>query len=278
METSRIRLLTEGELKPEAGWVRYVNDSSEAAAGFTSLLVSCFREVFGRFLSFRHYLRLTSEQIYLLGFRSLPLVIVTGAAVGYIMAIQAGNEIQRFGGTAYLPIVISISVFRELGPMLSSLLLAGRVGSGITAELSSMKVTKQIDALRALSTSPISTLAVPRILACVIVFPMLTIVADFVSAVAAMLYCKQAFGMNNTFYYHSSVYSLTYADLFTGVGKTAVFGLMVSVHACWKGLSATGGTKGVGDATTWVVVISSLSIMISDVVMSKIFILMGLFP
>lgn len=256
---------------------RQISKWASTSGGFAFLVFSCFHEVFGRFLTFRQYLRLTAEQLYALGIYSLPLVIVTGAASGYVMAMQAGHEIQRFGGTAYIPMLVGITVFRELGPVLSSLLLASRIGAGITAEIASMNVTEQIDALRALSTSPISTLVVPRVVACVIAFPVLTVFADYMSVVTAMLYCKQEYGMNYSYYYFRTLHSLSYADLFTGVGKTAIFGLMVSVAACWKGLNTTGGTRGVGVATTWVVVFSSLGIVISDTVLSKLFLLMGLF-
>lgn len=241
------------------------------------MLLAGTREVFGRLLTFRQYVSLTVEQILLLGFYSVPLVTITGAAAGYVMAMQAGNEIQRFGGTAYIPMLVGITVFRELGPVLASLMLAGRVGSGITAEIASMSVTQQIDALRALSTSPLSTLVVPRVVACAISFPVLTLYADYISVVTAMLYCKQQYGMSYSYYVHGVMHSVTFGDLFTGVGKTFFFGLFVSVAACWKGLNTSGGTKGVGQATTWVVVTSSLAILIGDVVMSKIFLLLGFF-
>jgi phospholipid/cholesterol/gamma-HCH transport system permease protein len=254
-----------------------ISEWIQASGGFAALLFRSLYEFFTFIFPPKQYFFLTLEQLLALGFQSLPLIAVTGIAIGSVMALQFGYGLQRFGGTNYVPMLVGLAVLRELGPVLTSLLLAGRVGSGITSEIASMSVTQQVDALRALATSPYSMLVVPRILTCLIAFPLLGLFADYIAIASSMLICHQEFGMNFEFYLSKTVRALTLGDYLTGVGKTVVFGLMVSVTACWKGLNTTGGTKGVGFSTTWVVVVSSILILISDLVLSKIFILLGFY-
>jgi phospholipid/cholesterol/gamma-HCH transport system permease protein len=173
--------------------------------------------------------------------------------------------------------LVGIAILRELGPVLTSLLLVGRIGSGMTSEIASMTATQQVDAIRASGTSPYSALVVPRILACLIAFPVLTLISTYVSIASAMLICQTEFAMNYSFYLTKTIRAISLSDLFTGIGKTIIFGFITSVAACWKGLNATGGTRGVGNATTWVVVVSSTLILIGDIFLSKLLILLGFF-
>jgi len=225
------------------------------------------------FVKARELLGLVFEQIYVLGNQSLALITASSVAMGAIMAIQFGNALQRFGGTLYLPELVGLSLFRELGPMLTSLLLAGRLGSGMTSEIASMNVTEQVDAVRVLGDSPSAMLALPRILACLVAFPILTLFGDVLSLLSAMLIAYTEQGMGPTFYFSKTLETITWADLWTGVVKTIVFSLFISVAACWKGLNTTGGTRGVGRSTTWIVVTSSIFILVADFFMSKFFIL-----
>jgi phospholipid/cholesterol/gamma-HCH transport system permease protein len=249
----------------------------EASGGFVMVFLHSVREVLRFLLKPGQYLHLIYEQLYSLGVQSLPLVLVSGAATGAVMAIQFGYGLQRFGGLNSVPMLVGLAVFRELGPVLTSLLLAGRVGSGIAAEIGSMSVTQQVDALRSLGTSPYSTLVFPRIVAGFLAFPVLGLVSDYLSIVSGMIVCLGEFGMTPAFYYSKTVESLVTADLLTGVVKMFIFGFMVTIAACWKGLNTSGGTRSVGDSTTWVVVTTSVMILISDVVLNKIFVAMGFF-
>ena len=248
-----------------------------ATGGFVTLLYTSFREALQRLLKPKQYLQLIVEQFYLLGIQSLPLVIVAGIATGAVMALQFGYGLKRYGGLSTVPMLVGLSVFRELGPVFTSLLLAGRVGSGITAELASMSVTQQLDAVRALGTSPNSTLVLPRIIACFFAFPVLGLCSDYFSVITAMFVSLEEFGLDPSFYISKTFLRVHMPDLITGISKLFIFGFIVALVACWKGITTRGGTRNVGMATTWVVVTSSILILLGDVVLNKVFILMGLF-
>ena len=218
-------------------------------------------------------IRLSAEQVYFLGSQSLGLIAASGLAMGAIMALQYGNGLQRFGGTLYVPELVALSIFRELGPILTSLLLAGRAGSGITSELASMNVTEQIDAIRALGDSPNSTLVLPRVIASLLVFPILTLFSEFASVLAALIVAYTDLSIGPVLYVSKTLQILQLADLWTGLLKTVVFSLFISLAACWRGLNTVGGTRGVGASTTWIVVRSSIFILICDFFLNKLFIL-----
>lgn len=223
------------------------------------------------------YPRLVSQQLYKLGIESLILVAVTGLATGSVMALQFGYGLARFGGKLYVPKIVSLAILREMGPVFTSLLLAGRIGSGITAEVASMKVTQQIDAIRALGTSPIKKIVIPRLLASLIGLPLLTLIADCVGLLGAMLIASSELNISNEFFMAKVIETLRPEDLWTGLIKAMVFAFFISVCACWKGLRTEGGTQGVGNSTTWVVVTSSIFIMVSDFFLTKFFIF-AVFP
>jgi phospholipid/cholesterol/gamma-HCH transport system permease protein len=220
-----------------------------------------------------YYFGLLIQQIYNIGVRSFLLATVTGLATGSVMALQFGYGLARFGGTLYIPRIVALSILREMGPVFTSLLVAGRIGSGIAAEVASMKVTQQIDAIRALGTSPIKRIVIPRLLACLIALPLLTLFADYVGLFGAMVVCAKELGINSEYFISKSVETLRVYDLLTGMAKTVVFAFFIAMTACWKGLNTEGGTEGVGNTTTWVVVVSSIFIMVSDFFLTKFFIL-----
>jgi phospholipid/cholesterol/gamma-HCH transport system permease protein len=226
---------------------------------------------------FKDLFQLTAAQIITVGNESLALVFAAGAATGAVMATQFGNGLQRFGGSLYVPQLVGLSVLRELGPILAALLLAGRVGSGMTAELASMNVTEQIDAIRALGDSPGSSLVLPRILACLITFPILTLFCDVVSIASSMLVSWKDLAITPAFYLSKTIQGVGFPDVWTGMLKALVFALYISTVACWKGTSTTGGTQAVGRSTTWIVVHSSIFILIADFFLSKLFIITGLY-
>lgn len=219
------------------------------------------------------YIRLILEQLYYIGTKSVMLVAITSLAIGSVMALQFGYGLAKFGGVLYVPKILSLSFLRELGPVFTSLLVAGRIGSGIAAEVAAMKVTQQIDAIRALGTSPIKRIVIPRLVASLIALPLLTLFADYIGLSGAMLVCSREFKVDPQFFYEKVIETVRVYDLLTGLAKAVVFAFFISITACWKGLNTEGGTEGVGSATTWVVVSSSIFIMISDFFMSKFFIM-----
>lgn len=218
-----------------------------------------------------YYFGLVVEQIYLLGAKSLLLVFVTAVSTGLVMALQFGFGLEPFGGKMYVPKVVALSIIRELGPVFTCLMLAGRVGSGIASEIGSMKVTQQIDAIRALGTSPIKRLVVPRVLALLIVAPALTAMADVIGMFGGMVVSVLELKIGMHFYLQQMWEILTFYDLIMGTGKTLFFGLIIALTGCHYGFQTTGGTQGVGEATTRSVVTSSVLIFISDFVLTKVF-------
>jgi phospholipid/cholesterol/gamma-HCH transport system permease protein len=220
-----------------------------------------------------YYFKLIIDQVIAIGTRSFLLVAVTALATGSVMALQFGYGLARFGGKLYVPKIVALAILREMGPVFTSLLVAGRIGSGIASEVGSMKVTQQIDAIRALGTSPIKRIVIPRLLASLIALPILTLFADYIGLFGAMIVCMKELSINAEYFLTKSVETLRMYDLLTGMAKTLVFAFFISVTACWKGLNTEGGTQGVGNSTTWVVVTSSIFIMISDFFLTKLFIL-----
>jgi len=239
------------------------------SAGFGLLSAQIFRELFRP----PFYHKLVIEQLYQIGTRSILLVAVTALATGSVMTLQFGYGLARFGGKLYVPKIVALTILREMGPVFTSLLVAGRIGSGIASEVASMKVTQQIDAIRALGTSPIQRIVIPRLLAAMIALPILTVFADFIGLFGSMIISRTELGIHSEYFVAKVLETLRGYDLYTGMFKTLVFAYFIAVTACWKGLNTEGGTRGVGDSTTWVVVTSSIFIMISDFFLTKLFIL-----
>lgn len=217
------------------------------------------------------YPRLVVDQMYHTGIRSFSLVAATAISTGAVMALQFGFGLERFGGKLYVPKVVSLSLFRELGPVFTSLMLAGRVGAGITAEIGSMVVTQQIDAIRALGTSPTKKIVIPRVLGLLIMLPLLTVFANFIGVFGALLICVAELKLDPYFFYQKVITTVTLKDFLVGIGKTFFFSLFISLVGCYYGLRTTGGTQGVGTATTKSVVTSSILIVIGDFFLTKLF-------
>lgn len=214
---------------------------------------------------------LVIEQIYQTGVRSLSLVCATALSTGMVMALQFGYGLERFGGKYYVPKVVALSLVRELGPVFTSLMVAGRVGAGITAEVGSMVVSQQIDAIRALGTSPIKKIVIPRVLACVLVLPLLTIIADVVGIFGSMLIGVAELKIDPVFFIQKVTYTVTVQDFLIGVGKTVFFALSIALVGCYYGMRTSGGTQGVGVATTRSVVTSSIFVVVGDFFLTKLF-------
>ena len=250
-----------------------VIDSARFAGGFARLTAQAIKEIFLPDFPWK----LTIQQLGAIGVDSFKLVFLTGLATGSVMALQFGNGLARFGGTLYVPKLTSLAILREMGPVFTSLLVAGRIGSGMASEIASMKVTQQIDAIRALGTSPIQRIVIPRLIACMIALPLLTLMADYIALLGAMLIAKTELNIGFHFFVAKVFETISIADLLTGMAKTVVFAFFIAISACWMGLSTEGGTQGVGKTTTWVVVSSSIFIMVADFFLTKIF-FMTIYP
>jgi len=214
------------------------------------------------------------EQLYQLGVRSLTITNVTLLFTGMVLAIQTAYSLTDYGGQAFVGDIVALSVVRELGPVLTALVVAGRVGAGITAELGAMAVTDQVDALRALAASPVKKLVVPRVGALILALPMLTVLADLIALFGGMLMAMFEVGQTQAYYMNHVFYALTVRDVGSGVGKTVFFAAFIGVIACYNGLRASGGADGVGKATTNTVVTSSIAVIVSDFFLTKLFLLL----
>ena len=236
--------------------------------GGTALLIrDCLREGFKK----PHYWGLLSEQIYQIGVKSFPLVFVTSATIGMVMALQFGFGLEKFGGKPYVPRLVASTIFREIGPMFTSLMLAARVGAGMASEIGSMVVTQQIDAIRAMGTSPIKKIVLPRILACLIILPLLVAMANVLGNLGGWIIGITELGLDPQFYYRRILDTANIKDYLAGFGKTFFFSLFISVPSCYYGLTVKNGTQEVGMATRKAVVTSSLLILIGDFFLGKVF-------
>jgi phospholipid/cholesterol/gamma-HCH transport system permease protein len=217
-----------------------------------------------------YYVRDILLQMDEIGVGSLSVVLLTGFFTGAVLALQTSKTLSTFGAKGLTGSLVAVSLVRELGPVLSSLMLAGRIGSGIASELGSMVVTEQINAMRALGTDPIKKLVVPRILASISMLPILTIVADGVGIIGGLVIAVQLLGLSPGLYLNSAWNALSYMDLFGGLLKPLIFGFIVAIVGCHCGLRTYGGTQGVGRSTTQAVVASSILILIFDLFLTRI--------
>lgn len=211
------------------------------------------------------------EQIYQIGSRSLPLVLITAISTGMVMTLQFGIGLAKFGGQPYVPKIVSLSILREMGPVFTSLMVAARVGAGMASEIGSMVVTQQVDAIRALGTSPIRKIVVPRVIACFICLPLLAAVANLIGVLGSMIVGVNELRLDPNFFYLKVTTTLKMADLFSGLGKCVFFSFFISITSCYFGLNVKEGTKEVGLATTKAVVVSSILVLVGDFFLTKLF-------
>jgi phospholipid/cholesterol/gamma-HCH transport system permease protein len=219
--------------------------------------------------------RVILAQVYEIGVLSLPLTAIAAFAIGVVMALQMLTLLQKFGVVQYVAVGVGIGMTRELGPVVTALMVAGRAGSGITAEIGSMKVTRQIDALRVLAVEPRRYLVATRILACMIALPLLSAISDVVGIAGGMLVGTTIGGINPSAYLQTTVYYVVIGDIVNGLAKTLVFGLIIGATGAYYGFRTEGGTSGVGRSTTASVVASSLMIFVSDVLMTQSLVALG---
>lgn len=214
---------------------------------------------------------LVIAQLDQVGVRSMSIVVITSAFIGMVLALQTAYSLAEFGGKLFIGKVVSLSLVRELAPVLMSLMVGGRVGAGITAEIGTMKVTEQIDALRALATNPVRKLVVPRVIATTLMFPLLTIVANAFGIFGGLIIAVANLHLSANYYVRSVIETVKYNDLASGIGKTFFFGFAIGLIACYNGLRTSGGADGVGRATTMTVVSGAITVLIMDFFLTKLF-------
>ncbi len=235
--------------------------------GMSIMLKDTARVVFARPFEFKEVI----YQVEQMGVRSVSIALITAVFVGMVMTVQFAFGLERFGATDYVGRVIGLSITRELAPSLTALVVGSRIGSGMAAEIGSMAVTEQIDAIRALGADPLKKLVVPRLIACLILIPVLALFADVVGFAGAMVVARLQFDTPMGFFFRTALESINMQDFMSGFGKAPFFGVIIAVIGCYYGMQTRGGTEGVGRATTRTVVASAIAILISDFFLTKFF-------
>ncbi len=215
-------------------------------------------------------LREIFRQLDEIGSKSFPLVALAGAAIGTVLALESRSSLVRFGAKSMLPAAIVYSIIHEMGPIVTGLVVAGRVGVGIGAELGSMKVTEQIDAIEASAVNPYKLLAFTRILACIVVLPLLTLVTDFCGVFAGWVAVAVSDPISLHHFLDKGLAVVSFSDFLAPTFRTCVFGLIIGLVACFQGMRTRGGTEGVGRSATSSVVLSSLLVILADVLLVKL--------
>ncbi len=240
------------------------------------LAVQDFYELTGRairnVLRRPHYLDDIKLQMDTIGVGSIPIVLLTGFFSGAVMALQMGRSLQQYGQTGRVGTFVSIIIVRELGPVLTAVMVAGRNASGIASELGSMKVTEQIDAMRALGTDPVQKLVTPRMIATALMLPCLTVIDDFIGMLGGWLISSVVYALPSLQYWSTTWRALVWNDVAQGLLKPFIFSFAISLIGCFYGLRTSGGTQGVGRATTQAVVAADVAIFIVDLFITKIFV------
>ncbi len=211
-------------------------------------------------IGFRNILKQMEE----VGVRSIPVVLITAVSTGMVLALQSHTGFKRFNAESLVGTVVALSMTRELGPVLTALIVAGRAGAAMAAELGTMRVTEQIDALSTMAANPIKYLIVPRLLAGMLMLPILTIFSDAIGIAGGYFVAVQVLNVNPVVYLRRTTDFLEYDDIYGGLLKAFVFGIIIATVSCYKGFNTQGGAEGVGKATTGAVVLSSMLILISD--------------
>ncbi len=216
----------------------------------------------------RYEARNIFKQMLEIGIRSLPVVFITAVFTGMVLSLQTYTGFKRFGAESLVGTVVALSMTRELGPVLTGLIVAGRAGAAMAAELGTMRVTEQIDALETLATNPVKYLVVPRFVSGLIMLPALAVITDIVGIIGGFLISVGLFGANSVQYWSRTWDYLELDDIYSGLIKASFFGASIALVSCYKGFYAEGGAEGVGKATTGAVVLSSMTILISDYFLS----------
>jgi phospholipid/cholesterol/gamma-HCH transport system permease protein len=251
----------------------FVKQKVQAVQDFTFLLANSIANLF----SSPRYIVDTIIQMDVIGVGSLPIVLLTGFFTGGVLALQTYRTLSTFGEVSILGQVVSLSVVRELGPVLTALMVTGRNSSGIASEIGSMLVSEQVDAMRALGTDPVRKLVTPRLLAAVITLPLLTILADFFGMLGGFFVSLYTVHLTSVEYWTYAYQALSFEDVTQGLAKPFLFAVIMALVGCYFGLTTRGGTEGVGRSTTQAVVVASVLILIVDFFFTKFLIAVGFF-
>jgi phospholipid/cholesterol/gamma-HCH transport system permease protein len=211
------------------------------------------------------------DQMKRTGFDSLPIVTLIGLFIGMILALQTAVVMQRLGSEMYIASIVALSLVRELGPVITALIVAGRVGAAITAEIGSMQVTEQVDALETLAANPVKYLVVPRFIALTLMLPILTLFADVIGIFGGWLICVAKLGISSQMYINVTIDALMFKYIFTGLAKTIFFGMIIAFVSCYEGFNVEGGAEGVGRATRKAVVETFILIITADCFFTALF-------
>jgi phospholipid/cholesterol/gamma-HCH transport system permease protein len=251
----------------------FVKQKLQAVQDFTFLLANSIANLF----SSPRYIVDTIIQMDVIGVGSLPIVLLTGFFTGGVLALQTYRTLSTFGEVSILGQVVSLSVVRELGPVLTALMVTGRNSSGIASEIGSMLVSEQVDAMRALGTDPVRKLVTPRLLAAVITLPLLTILSDFFGMLGGFFVSLYTVHLTSVEYWTYAYQALSFEDVTQGLAKPFLFAVIMALVGCYFGLTTRGGTEGVGRSTTQAVVVASVLILIVDFFFTKFLIAVGFF-
>jgi phospholipid/cholesterol/gamma-HCH transport system permease protein len=255
------------ELKvTENPYLKTLKDFFEEIALLTCFAGRFFKEMMKPPYEFKEFIK----QAYLIGYKSFPLVIITGFIMGLVLTIQSQPTLAKFGAESWLPAMVAVSIIREIGPVITALIFAGKVGSSIGAELASMKVTEQIDAMEVSGINPFKYLVVTRVMAATLMLPVLVILSDAVSLYGAYIGVNLKGDVSFDLFVVKVFEKLTFTDVFPALLKTFFFGFMIALVGCYKGYNSTKGTEGVAKSANSSVVIASLSVFILDMIAVQI--------
>ncbi len=241
-----------------------------AAAHVGSIGILSVR-AFGALLRPRYEVRAWVREMEQIGVRSLGVAAITTIFTGMVLALQTAYSLPALGVKYYIGTVVSKSLVRELGPVLTALIVGGRIGSGMTAELGTMKVTEQIDALRSMAADPVKKLVVPKLVASLVMLPALTVLGDFLGILGGLVIAVYQLDLPAGFFVNDVLGALTLSDVFSGIGKSFFFAYFIAIIGCYNGLHARGGADGVGRATTNTVVMASIMVLVFDFFLTKLF-------
>jgi phospholipid/cholesterol/gamma-HCH transport system permease protein len=261
---SRFSLAPPPPPPPVSRW-RWAAGVIEQVGEVSQLSLRTARQLFKQPFEIKSFL----HQMESLGVRSLGIVTVTSVFIGMVMTIQFAFGLRRFGGLEFMPRVVVISFMRELAPTLTAVIVGGRIGSGMAAEVGAMNVTEQVDAIRALGADPTKKLVVPRVAAAVCVMPILSVYALVLGTIGAIVVCQFQFDIAPGTFIRSSLEVVKITDFLSGLAKTPFFGWLIAIIGCHFGLRTKGGTEGVGLSTTRTVVAVSIAILIADLILTK---------
>lgn len=249
-----------------SSWRNSLKDSLAGIGDMGSFTASIFRNFFRHGINFKEF----STQCYRVGNKSLPLIAATGFILGLVLTLQSGPTLAKFGAESLLPGMVSLSILREIGPVIVALIVAGKVGSGIGAELASMRVTEQLDAMEVSGANPISFVVTTRVLAVTLMLPLLVLFADSLAIIGSYISASALYSISLELYIQKAFDVMHYTDLIPTFIKTVIFGFAIGLIGSYKGYNARRGTEGVGEAANSSVVLASLSIFIIDLLAVQI--------